>query len=424
MSDFRRFFFDDGASRKRWQVQVKGKAQLVKYGRLTGSLREAKKTFKTPVEAAEDTARLIASKTRGGYIEVNPSRLEIVPLEGNKGATDNQIDSLEKRLGCLLPDEYRSFLRERNGGRPNPDCVAVPGVEGIADVGVGTLLHLNPSQPKVDELSYEIERLAKILPKGHLPIAGSSDVFTLSLRPQTFGCVFWWFHETEDLDDEGNFLESAGYLLAGSFDEFLTRIALLFGDDEQVEENTVPASAKSEADKKPKASVKRLFRLFSHDHTPRKIKEIEQVVGELGDLSGIQDGEWPFRNITSVRLLRCLLKAGLNPEVTDREKNSLLYQCASSVPCINLLLKHGVDLERRSGPEDETALMRAMFLQSMPAVKRLIDVGANPTIRLRWYISLNLESNQKLREMVEEARVQWKRKKTGKKKAKRKGASN
>jgi len=30
-------------------------------------------------------------------------------------------------------------------------------------------------------------------------------------------------HKTEELDDDGNFLESAGYLLAGSFDEFLTR---------------------------------------------------------------------------------------------------------------------------------------------------------------------------------------------------------
>ena len=96
-----------------------------------------------------------------------------------------------------------------------------------------------------------------------------------------------------------------------------------------------------------------------------------------------------------------------------------MWLCASSVPCINLLLKHGVDLERRSD-DGETALMRAICVQSIPAVKRLIEAGANPTVRLRWYILHNLEHNKKLAQIVDEARVQWKRKKSKRKKAKRK----
>ncbi len=75
MSDYRRFFFDDGSSRKRWHVRLKGKAQVVQYGRLGGSLRESKKSFETPAEAAEKTEKLIASKKRDGYIEINLSRL-------------------------------------------------------------------------------------------------------------------------------------------------------------------------------------------------------------------------------------------------------------------------------------------------------------------------------------------------------------
>src|SRR5688572_22035935 len=74
MSDFRRFFFDDGSSRKRWHIKLKGKSQVVQYGRLGGSHRESRKSFATPSEAAKQTEKLIAAKIRDGYIEIDPSR--------------------------------------------------------------------------------------------------------------------------------------------------------------------------------------------------------------------------------------------------------------------------------------------------------------------------------------------------------------
>ncbi|MDB5341497.1 MAG: / family protein [Planctomycetaceae bacterium] len=407
MSDTRRFYFDDGKSRKRWHVQVTGKSQIVHYGRLGGSLRESKKSFKSPAEATEQTDKLIAKKRREGYIEINPARLEIVRHKGMRKATEEQIKRLEEKIGCGLPEEYRNFLKTCNGGYPNPDCVQVPGMEGIEAVGVGVLYHLQPSKPVVDELLYEWEHVAKLLPKGHLPIAGSSDIYTLSLHPKTFGSVYWWFHETDKVDDFGNFLKSAGYLLAGSFDEFLTRIALLYGDDEEpVEQQTVSARA---ANGPPKATIKRLLRLVSHDLTPAKVKEIEQVVQELGDLGGIQDGEWPFTNIRSPRVVRCVLKAGLNPEITDTEGHSLLWQCATHTECIDLILEQGARVDRRSGNGVETALMRAIFLEAIPAVERLMQAGANPALRLQSYVESKLKRNEELRKLIEQAREEWRK---------------
>ncbi|MBS0202518.1 MAG: ankyrin repeat domain-containing protein [Planctomycetes bacterium] len=406
MSASRRFYFDDGRSRKRWHVQAQGKSQVVHYGRLGGSLRESKKAFKSPAEATEQTEKLIATKKREGYLEINPARLEIKRLPGIRAATEEQIKALEKRIGCGLSEEYRQFLRTQNGGHPNPDCVAVVGVEGIDNVGVGALFHLQPSKPGGDELMSQLESAGKLLPPGHLPIAGSSDLFTLSLKPKTFGSVFWFFHETDELDDDGNFLESAGYLLAGSFDEFLTRIALPFGDTEELE-SAPSASAGGMAQKTPKATIRRLLALIKHDHTPEKVQEIEHVVTELGDLSGIQDGQWPFINIDSPQVLRCLLNAGLNPEINDNYQQSLLWQCAGNRECIDLLVKHGVNIHRRSGSEAETALMRAIYVENIPAVKRLVQLGANPTLRLSWPIEDKLEENAKLRKVVEKARADW-----------------
>ena len=67
MSNLTRLYYDDGSSRKRWHVRTKGKSQVVEYGRLGGSLRESKKSFKTPAEATKATEKLIAKKKREGY---------------------------------------------------------------------------------------------------------------------------------------------------------------------------------------------------------------------------------------------------------------------------------------------------------------------------------------------------------------------
>lgn len=415
MATLRRFYFDDGSSRKRWQVACRGKTQTVGYGRLGSDLRVIEKSFNSPADARESTASLIASKLKAGYIEINPTALAIKRPPRQRVATSAQIRKFEQSIGAELPTEYRSFLRSQNGGWPNPPFVETPGIPYIANVHVGFIYGLYSSVRPGESLSWGIRVHSAVLPPGHLPIALGSDLFTLSLKKK-FGCVYFWNHESDQIDDDERFLESAGYVLAGSFEEFLTRIAIFYGQ-EDVE--TTSSDENSSKKLRSKPSIKQLFRLMKYEHTPEKIKEIEEVVRELGDLSGIKDGEWPFVNINSVRLLRCLLKAGLNPEITDTNNQSLLWQCARSSGCIDLLLKQGVDLERRNGEDRETALMRAIFLDSISGVERLLQAGANPTVRLAPYISSKLRFNEKLGKVVENARTKWRRKAANKKGEKR-----
>jgi len=415
MSNLKRFYFDDGSSRKRWQVEVKGRSQIVQYGRLGASLRELKKSFKTPAEAAEDTEKLIAKKKRGGYIEVDPSRLEIVRKKGQTKATDAQIKALEKQLGHKLPDEYRTFLRTVNGGRPNPDYVQLFNVSNMDSAAVETLLRLRPpAKPEYDEITFQLKAWEDVI-EGHVPIAeGGGDIITLSLEPKTFGAVYWWSHEVDE----------PGHLLAGSFDEFLTRLAVADGDEEE-SEPAAPAEGGA-AEKKPKATIRGLLKLVRHDHTPETIEEMERMVKELGDLSGIEDGKWPFNNIDSPRLVRCLLKAGLNPEITDSEGYSLLWQCAGERECIDLLAEHGVDINRRTGNcfdfrtrvQGETALMRAVFCEDFPAVERLLQLGANPNVKFSDRTrSGSYDRDTKVWKAIDKARVKW-RKNKGKKRKK------
>jgi predicted DNA-binding WGR domain protein len=403
----RRFFFDDGSSRKRWAISTKGKVQLVHFGRLTGTLKESKKTFGSPAEAQHSAETLIAEKRRSGYVEIKPARLEILRDKKRRAATDLQIKTLEKQLGLPLPGEYAKFLKTCNGGRPNPHCVKVPGAAGIDNVGVGSFFYLNPSKPEADEITYQIEHTKDLLPKGHLPIAGDSDLFTLSLHAKTLGAVYWWFHESEEVDNDGKFLESAGFLLAGSFDEFLTRIALLFEADEPARAELNKAPLAKQVGQRSKASLRSLLKLIRHEHTPATVKEIKRLVKELGDLSGIEDGQWPFVNFSSSDVLRCLLDAGLNPEITDTEGQSLLFQSACSPECVEMLADRGVDLDRRSGANGFTALMRAIFLQRTAPAIRLIELGANPCFRLDRFTGDRLKSNSELARFLAKAQKNW-----------------
>lgn len=410
MGYFKRFYFDDGASRKRWHVQVTGRSQVVEYGRLGSALREAKKTFASPSEAQASTEKLVAAKKREGYVEINSELLEITRDKGRKAATESQVASLEKRLGCRLPEDYRTFLLTRNGGRPNPPYVQIPGVPGIDNVGVGVIFGLFGTADTTNSIAWAIKHLSESLPAGHLPVACDSDLFTLSLRKKDFGCVHFWFHETEELDDDDHYLESAAHLLAGSFDEFLTRIAMMFGPP--AGDNNTAGQAGAVGAKKPggKTPRKSLFRLLQHEHTPAVVDQIESVVRDLGDLSSIQDGEWPFQNIDDARLLRCVLEAGLNPEILDTERQTLLWQCAGSAECVEVLLNHNVMLDRKSGTDGkETALMRAIFVKSVPGVKRLLAAGANPTLRLPWWISRELNRNVEIAKLMSAAVKKWKR---------------
>jgi predicted DNA-binding WGR domain protein len=409
MGFFKRLYFDDGTSRKRWHVRLTGKSQVVEYGRLGSTLRETKKKFASPGEARASTEKLVAAKKREGYVEINPELLEITRDKGRKAATESQIASLEKRLNCQLPEEYRTFLLTTNGGRPNPPYVQIPGIPGIDNVGAGVIFGLFGTAETINSLAWAIQQLGESLPAGHLPVAWDSDLFTLSLRKKDFGCIHFWFHETDEVDDDDRYLEIASHLLAGSFDEFLTRIAMMFGPagGEDASNTTGAAGGKKPAGK---ATRKALFRLLQHEHTPAVVDQIESLVRELGDLSGIQDGEWPFQNIDNARVLRSLLDAGLNPEILDTERQTLLWQCASSAECVEVLLKYNVKLDRKSSTEGkETALMRAIFVKSVPGVKKLLAAGANPTLRLPWWIARELNRNAEIAKLMSTAVKKWKK---------------
>ena len=429
-----RYFFDDGKSRKFWSYTQTGKTLTIRHGKLGSKGRETIKTFGSPAAAKREAQKLGEQKTSKGYIHVDPTPLKLKRPKGRRKATEGQIAAPEKQLGKRLPAEYRSFLLTHNGGRleladGSFELFGHPSPYGHIGC-VEVLYTLQKNAPAYESLQYAIEKTMPLMPSGHLPISESGgNTITIDLENKP-GCIYLFDHELPEYDDyediealeekygSAPFLMKHATLLAGSFDEFLTRIASYRDVEERPEAE--PQSGTKKNKRKPKPTIRRLLRLMKRDCISEEfegIKEIEELIAQLADLSEIKDGEWPkIHRFDNPRLLSRLLDAGLNPEIADKDGSSLLCQCVMNPECIDLMLDQGVAVDRRSGRDDETALMRAAAFGSEACVKRLLDGGANPTLEFTGFAETILKMNEKKRNLIETARAEWSRKQ-GKKKA-------
>ena len=70
----RYFEFVDAKSSKFWEADTKGKTLTVRYGKIGTDGQTTVKDFESPREAASQTEKLIAEKTKKGYVEKGESK--------------------------------------------------------------------------------------------------------------------------------------------------------------------------------------------------------------------------------------------------------------------------------------------------------------------------------------------------------------
>jgi len=130
------------------------------------------------------------------------------------------VDGFETVIGKKLPDDYREFLFNFNGGRPESNEFSVPAQKSAA--GINLFYGLLKAKEWGD-LLYQREMLMDRVPKDVLPIGEAScgNAVCLSLRPDTYGQIFFWDHELEaDEGQEATF--SNLFLISNSFTGFLS----------------------------------------------------------------------------------------------------------------------------------------------------------------------------------------------------------
>ncbi|MCA9033616.1 MAG: ankyrin repeat domain-containing protein [Planctomycetaceae bacterium] len=129
----------------------------------------------------------------------------------------------------------------------------------------------------------------------------------------------------------------------------------------------------------------KLFQLLAKPERDQLIPQIKNELDRVGnDLSSVVDGQLPNMNFQNPKLLRLLLDAGLPPNTTDVSRHSLLIQAAVNPKSIQILLKHGVDVNRVcESTHTVTALMRAASVGALLSVELLLQNGAAPGLKNR-----------------------------------------
>ena len=132
------------------------------------------------------------------------------------------LERFEKSLGCSLPEDYRSFLIEHNGGTPSKYLVCWPGSSEPSEVWNDSLgLHDGPTYSRLD---FVFEGIKEYLPNGVIPFASDpgGNYFCIGVAGEYAGKVYFWDHERSDDDENIS-------LLSESFAEFA---AGLVGDED------------------------------------------------------------------------------------------------------------------------------------------------------------------------------------------------
>lgn len=131
------------------------------------------------------------------------------------------IVEFEKVNKVHLPDDYKQFLKDHNGGRPVPNLCKpirsdVQWIYGMVE------------EPYWASLFQHLDIFRHRIPSWYFPIANDSggNLYILSLYKDNHGTIAFWDHELETSGDADQYFENMTFV-ASSFTEFLDELAEL-----------------------------------------------------------------------------------------------------------------------------------------------------------------------------------------------------
>ncbi len=137
-------------------------------------------------------------------------------------ASIEDIQNFEAKVGAKLPEDYKEFLLQYNGGSPRQPNE----VTSHSSASVRSFLGFNSES--VRDLNKVTESYTGRIPKSTIPIAAdeSGNLIVMSLEEVRFGSVYFWDHELE-VEDE--VLERSPNItpLANTFSEFFKKLEII-----------------------------------------------------------------------------------------------------------------------------------------------------------------------------------------------------
>lgn len=130
---------------------------------------------------------------------------------GFRPTTEDEVSEFEDKLGYRLPQEYRRFLLQYNGGKPHNRVFDMPALSDIDEVRYFYGINVD----RLYDLCHMREIYHGRVPHTLLPVAGDplGNQICVSLSADDLGAIYFWDHEMEHVG--GNATR-----IAGNFDAF------------------------------------------------------------------------------------------------------------------------------------------------------------------------------------------------------------
>lgn len=128
--------------------------------------------------------------------------MEITKRLSEAGASQDALSRLERQLGATLPDDYRRFMLEFNGGRPEPSGFVFATGGGKSDSAVRYFLTLDEREERYTIQQF-LNQYRDRIPPNTLPIACDSfgNLVLLDAGDRASGAVCFWDHEKENAEE-------------------------------------------------------------------------------------------------------------------------------------------------------------------------------------------------------------------------------
>ncbi len=129
--------------------------------------------------------------------------------------------ALEHKLGIALPEDYRDFILQYNGGQPKSCVFSYKGVDGFKSQSVINWFHaIYDGEENNFESTYLFYAENGRIPPNIAPIASDpgGNMICISISGNDRGMVYFWDHELESSYSGVKNLA----LLSNSFSNFLT----------------------------------------------------------------------------------------------------------------------------------------------------------------------------------------------------------
>lgn len=145
-----------------------------------------------------------------------------------EAVSEHQILELERRINSPLPDDYKNFLMQHNGGIPHPDefCYSENSQRQYATVHYFLAVH-DGSYDSIYYCIYMFKEREERVPPNLLPIARDpgGNLICISVSGEDGGKIYFWEHEEEADLAKGEIADYRNvYFIANSFTDFIAEI--------------------------------------------------------------------------------------------------------------------------------------------------------------------------------------------------------